>query len=762
LTLTTAALALAAASVSQAQQAPAESGPTLFGLSGTVDFGFRGTATDGDEARYQRYQDLRDGVFSRIVLGQVTDQRIVKVRAENIGYRNGYYGVDYNAGRTRVFGSVDSTPLNGSYLTSTPWVETSTGVFSLDATARSLVQNRVPGVVGVPAAVAQLATPSIFRSLASPFDLRSRRDTIDAGFAYDVNDRLGLNVSFGSAKRSGNQPYGMSFAFNNANELPIPLDNRTSNLNAGLEYSTSQGMFRVAWEASYFNNQIHDVVWDNPVRATDTNPYDPNGYSNGNGPARGRMSMPPDNSMNVVSTTGLYKLPSRTTVSGTLSFAAMNQNDTLIPWTINPAIANATVYQSFPALASLPRTTAEASVHGLNAAFNFTSRPNNVFGLNMRYRFNDHKNLTPAFDAREYVRFDAVPEETGSETQNFNIRQNTFDLTGTFHVVKYTSVNLGYIFDDFQRTGRAFSDMRDYTFRASVDTIGNQYLTVRASFDHTVRIGAGFSEASIEDGGAQPGLRFYDEADRDRNRGSLVVVVTPASMVDLTVQFGKGRDVFKGEGHEFGLLNNDNQTFTIGTSYSPLAQVSVGASYGRDRYQSLQSSRNANPPGTDYGSWTDPNRTWFLDNDENVNNVLTYVDLIKALPRTDIRVSYDYSDSDQAFIHSGPRITALSTNAILTPGDTRPCAAGLTSCFEALPNVTNKWHRLTADLRYDMTSKVGVGASYWYEKFDVNDFATLDVTPGVPRIDYLGSITMGYGNRPYEGSTGFLRLLYTF
>ena len=92
----------------------------------------------------------------------------------------------------------------------------------------------------------------------------------------------------------------------------------------------------------------------------------------------------------------------------------------------------------------------------------------------------------------------------------------------------------------------------------------------------------------------------------------------------------------------------------------------------------------------------------------------------------------------------------------------RPCAAGVNSCFEALPNVTNKWHRLTADVRYGITSKVGVAASYWYERLDITDFATLDLTPGVPRIDYLGLLSTGYGNRPYKGSTGSVRLLYTF
>ena len=53
---------------------------------------------------------------------------------------------------------------------------------------------------------------------------------------------------------------------------------------------------------------------------------------------------------------------------------------------INPAIANSAVYAKFPGLQSLPRGTAEADVRGINGLINFTTRPNNVFGLTARYR----------------------------------------------------------------------------------------------------------------------------------------------------------------------------------------------------------------------------------------------------------------------------------------------------------------------------------------------------------------------------------------
>jgi hypothetical protein len=67
------------------------------------------------------------------------------------------------------------------------------------------------------------------------------------------------------------------------------------------------------------------------------------------------------------------------------------------------------------------------------------------------------------------------------------------------------------------------------------------------------------------------------------------------------------------------------------------------------------------------------------------------------------------------------------------------------------------------DLKYSFSAKIGFALGYSYEKLSISDFATINL-PGTdqPRIDYLGGLTTGYGNRPYNGSTFTARLLYTF
>ncbi len=128
--------------------------------------------------------------------------------------------------------------------------------------------------------------------------------------------------------------------------------------------------------------------------------------------------------------------------------------------------------------------------------------------------------------------------------------------------------------------------------------------------------------------------------------------------------------------------------------------------------------------------------------------------MFKIGGKADLRFGWDFSDSDQTFAYGGPRPAALQ-------------AIGQ---FIALPNVTNSWNRLTADLKYYFTRNAGIGVGYYYEKFDVEDWATIDTngavlfTPatGEPRLDYLGGLLTGYGNRPYEGSIVHVRLLYLF
>jgi hypothetical protein len=793
--LSTAVLTLASTGVASAQQAqPAQTPPPQAapekspatqpglpnpGVQGLLDFGYRGSSWDGEQARWERYRDLRSGVVGGGNFISEKANSVLRFDAANVGYRDQTYTADYNQyGKVKVSAMWNSIPLNYSYNALTPWKDQGNNVWTLDAAARMAVQNKTPGVLGIGTTGANYNQASIFRAPSSVFSLQSRRDILGFGMKYHVTNALQLNVDMSSTHRGGTQPFGGSFAFSNGNEQPVSLDDRTNDVTAGLEWvNAGTSMLRAEWVGSWFKNQFQSLTWDNPLRATDftngkvptstTNgPWDNSGYSNGNGPATGRMALSPSNNMNTFRLVGLRKLPGHSSINGHLSFTAMNQNEDLIPWTTNSVIANSAVYAFFPGLASLPRPTAEAEVHGANALVNFSTQPTDYFGFDMRYRFNDRENRTPFFDAHNTVRFDAVPEDVpGLHPGKFNIRQNTFETGATLTVLPNSSIRLGYIMDDVKRTGRTFGDLTDYTFRLSMDKYGNQYVMLRGIYENTRRVGSGFSVEALDESGTQEGARFYDEAPLNRNKGTIIVQVTPTEKLDFGLSVAAGKDKYNHEGLEFGLLSNSNQSYNATFNLYPTSVVTFSGNYGYEKLSSLQKSRNANPfsgVAGAYESWTDPNRDWSLDNGETVHTYGLNLDVIKALPNTDVRFSYYGSKSDNAFLYSGPRIQELSTNVALTARDGLPCGAGISSCFEALPDVTNNWQQFGVSVKYLFGMKYGLNVGYSYEKLRIVDFATSNLPDGSPRMDVLGALTTGYGNRPYKGQALTMRFMYLF
>ncbi|MGH9239591.1 MAG: MtrB/PioB family outer membrane beta-barrel protein [Vicinamibacterales bacterium] len=790
-------LALTAALLLIPQLAAAQQPAAAAAATGTVDVGGMFTTTDGDEARYERYRDTRDGAYTSLALNRETGSYLFNASASHIGYRDQRYAVEYSRPRLDFGFHWISLPLNYSYLTRTPYT-TNGATLTLPDSAQAAVQGPTNATndgtaVGVPCApgappasctaatvAAAKANRSIYNTLADPFDLRHTRHTAMFGVNYAATSAVDLDAKFISSMRDGQQPWNASFAFNNAVELPQPIDQRTNDLSVGASWANPKGMVRVGWDGSWFNNSNPVLVWDNPIRLTDFNngntlfnclpngtggPWDCNGYSNGNGPAQGREALAPSNMMSVVSAVAMYKLATRTTLNGTLQFTNQRQDEALIPWTINSVIDQPATFANFPHLAALPRSTADAEAQGVNALINLSTRPTRRTNVTVRYRYNRRDVQTPIFDATEYVRFDAVPEEIEEGfSDQFDNSRHLFDANMSFSTNGWGTVRAGYGREDIERHGRGFADVAENIFRLSYDAYSNQYVTVRGSFDVGRRRGSGVVETGVDyeegPGGTQPTLRYYDEADRDRTRGSVILTAMPAETVDVFFQFAGGRDKYRPDtsvpvdrpGELFGLHRQTVTSYNVGANVHPSEMVSLGANYGRDTFSSLQRSRNANPPPDP--QWTDPSRDWTLDNDDKVNNFGLYVDLTRPLRNTDIRFGYDYSDSDNSFVHGGPRIAALTA----------------ASQFIPLPDVENTWHRATADVSYFITSRIGVGVGYYFEKLDVVDFNTIDTdgpvgfapATGDPRLDWLGGLTLGYGNRPYSGHTGFVRVLYRF
>jgi MtrB/PioB family decaheme-associated outer membrane protein len=693
-------------------------------LFGNVDFGGQFSDITGDPARYQRYRDLRDRPFVRNALfSRRTADWTLDVFADNIGLRDQRYVAQFrDVGKLRASFMWDQIPLFISRDTRMIYSQTEPGVFRLDDQLQSRNQ-------------AGVTTIRDYTDLATGFETRTERKTGLFDLVYTATRDLDFTVNVTSAARTGSIPFGAPFGFSNLIELPAPIDHRTTDARTSLEWANQRGLVSVGWDGSWFNNDVRTLIWDNPLKITDSPSYS-SAYSDGKGPAQARLALWPNNTSQYVHATGAVSTPGRGRFMGYVAVGSAKQNAELLPHTINSQIP----------VIPLERPTAEAEIRNTMLNLQYTARPVRAFGLVARYRYADVDNRTPHFETLGRVRFDGVYDDAAAspEPEAYSVKRKTFDVDGSFNVLRYTTVKVGYTNAITDRTFRIFEETIENVFRVSVDATGNQYFSVRGLFEDGTREGDGFDAHLLDEFGEQPGMRHYDVADRDRRRFTLIATATPLDVVGFTASVGVGRDEYPHS--EFGLQAYDSDQYSVGMDLIPTDRVGFNLTYAWEQYTSLTQSRNASP-GVQF---TDPLRNWLMDYDGKVKNFDATLDVAEIAPRTQVRFNFNWSDSDDIY------------NYVLVPNSTLPAP-------QQLAPVVNELMRGTIDLTYRLTERLRVGGGYWYENYKVEDFALGPLTmsdialpavqPGLPIVP-TNTLLLGYLYRPYTAHTGVVRLTY--
>ena len=106
----------------QPPQTPQSQPPVPTSLfTGTFDVGGLFTTVEGDKARYERYRDARDGVYSTFSLNRASDSYLFDANAVHVGYRDQRYAASVESRRVNAAFQWVSLPLNYSFLTRTPY-----------------------------------------------------------------------------------------------------------------------------------------------------------------------------------------------------------------------------------------------------------------------------------------------------------------------------------------------------------------------------------------------------------------------------------------------------------------------------------------------------------------------------------------------------------------------------------------------------------------------------------------------------------------
>ncbi|HYM26143.1 MAG TPA: MtrB/PioB family outer membrane beta-barrel protein, partial [Vicinamibacterales bacterium] len=605
-----------------------------------------------------------------------------------------------------------------------------------------------PGVLTIPSAIqtsvqnATQKTSALNTALigASAFDLQTKRSVADFKMLYNVTPELDFNVTAKNTQRDGSQPMTLGFGFSGVpDELAAPLDTRTTEFGTSLQYGNNQAFAKFGYDGSFFRNNIGSLTWSNPFRVTDSATL---------GPASGRIAYYPNTNQNTVSlSAGLNQLPGRSHVTGFISYGMLSNNDPLIPFTINSAIPS-------PAL---PRSTADVNAHVTAMNFTFTSRPVTPLWFSARYRQYEYDNRTAPFTVVNSVSYDySAAPGVNQTTELLSFTRHTFDADASYSPVTFFGVRAGYTREIVDRLDRWIDTTTEDLGRVSADLTGMKYVTLRGIYEYSQRRGA-VNVTDILAAGEQTTLGQYDIANRNRNRATGIVVVTPLSALSFNASAGRIKDEYPNS--YFGLRNSDNNVYSVGFDGVPIEdKVTFGVTYGYEKNTSLQASRYA--PHVTSGpnpNFNDPNSDWTDNAADNARTANASIDILKIVPRTDLRVGYDYIRAESTYLYtvlSGKPIVNL-TSATGAIGQALP---------SQLPAVTNQTDRGIVDVTYHLTSRVSVGLAYTYERYQVNDFAlgpqANGLIPSSPTTATPSIMMLGYYWLPYTANTYWARLTY--
>lgn len=695
---------------------------------GKIDFGYRGESLDGDEARYYRFRDLRDGAYvSRLMLAKETDTTAFFAEANNIGYRDQRYAGGFQAiGKLRAEFEWNQVPLFLAKETRSLYRDAGNGYMAIDDNIQSALQ-----AAGTAAAVRDPLISS-FLANAGTIDLRSRRDVGNFNLVYTLNRDVDFKFNLRNTNRNGNQVmafgFGNSPGLNPAVEFGVPVDDRTTDVRGVLEFANAKGMFSVGYDGSWYDNRLPLVQFDNPLRIANAN----------NGAAIGQLAWWPGNSAFSVNVNGSYKMPARTRASAAISMGQWEQDEQLPAPTVNTALVSPT----------LERTSAQTKADITSMVFGLNSRPVRNVYLSARYRYYDYDNKTPHFTVTNAVIGDWAATTQVHEIEPSSFARKTLDLDASMSPSKWMSFGVGYGREDADRTWRIFEKTAEDVFRATVDSLGSQYFTVRLKYEYASRTGSGFDGHLLDEVGEQPEMRHYDIADRDRSRFTTILTVTPMAYLNLNASVGLGKDDYTDTG--FGLRDNENNNWSAGFDIVPSDKVAFAVSYGFEKLTANQYSRTANPLSATDVSFNDPSRDWWLDSDDKVRTITADLDLTKVFPKTDIRLGYDLSDGEATYVYNmKPEQRVFTT----TP-------------LRQLPELNNKLTTGRFDVQHFVRENVALGIGYHYEEYKVEDFSLgestinqLDPRNGTTGV-FASTIYAGYLFKPYTAHTWWLRMSY--
>lgn len=705
-----------------------------------IEFGALDTDVDSNSSRFEEYRDLSSGFWLPRILVSGSgggDDRYFDFSATNADRSDARYTLGYGVlGRYELTVDYNKIPHRFGNDGHMLWTRTGPGTYELPDPTQAYLQNAIQTQYNTNRAginygfLNGLLQP--FLATAQEIDLGLERNRLRATLDLGRMGALAWRATYTHEARTGTRPYGASFGFSNATELPEPIDYDTDGAQIAGEWNGKRGGIRVGYEYSSFKNNVPTLYWDNPFRftsATDPSAYSSPGSGSIGGAAVGFADLAPDNQAGTLFVGGRGKFGAWT-ANGQVDYIRMKQDDRLLPYTLNAAIVGvdehgATFDPTNPA--NLPASRFDGKVDVLNATGNLGTRFADRFSLDFRVRYYDYDNGSSRIEVPGYVRYQAVWEAIARQSVPYAYTRTDASAELGWDLTRTTRLALAVVRESWDREYREVASSDEDTIRLTADSNPLPWLTLRASYDRGKRTTSNYdveaAEATfVEPEGATniPSLRRFDEAERDVDAWNLQVQLTPGDAWAVAFSSTGRKESYDAE---MGLLDDETANYNVDASYQLAQNQSLYGFYtfgDRDVFQRARQS-GATPS-------TNPLDTWQADFTEKNDTLgLGWNGTFASRWHPDVQVRWTKSDG-KADLYS-------------PPGGAPDVAVG----FDNYEDI--ELTAVVATVGYDITDHVSAQALYRYEDFTIDSFILQGLQNYLP-----GALLLDPNNRDYTAN----------
>jgi MtrB/PioB family decaheme-associated outer membrane protein len=745
---------------------------------GYVDFGVR--VATGDvygrpdlpfdpplhNSKFNEYRDVRDGFYLRRADVRFDNlfgtRNYVAFQSSNTIYRDQSYLASFGRyGKFKIQFRYDEIPHTYSNTTRTLYTQTSPGVFEFPALIRQALQSPVPTGSSLQDIINRQVVPQL--DFITPAIIRRAGTAL---FDYNLTSHWNLNAVYFRESQRGNRPIGTimnsspsaSATSGFGEELPEPIRYYNNLVRLGFDYGRNSWVFDAAYIGSFFQNDIHQLTWDNAFMLTG---------ETASTPLTGRMALYPDNRANYLSVAGATDLTKYLRITASITPGWLRQNAGFLPYSTNTAINTCgDGTQACTSLAALPESNAQGAVQTLAMNYTLVSQIWKNLELKANYRHYDYNNNTPV---RTFTPVQGdINSPSEDENTPFGFNRKNLELTGVWYFAKKSSVKAGYEAEWMDREHRDASHSLENSFFTSVDWMPNRDLLFRISYRHSDRNPDVYqSDAVVDQAGNdvpctdttttfftadQRCHRRFDESARLRNRGDALVQYSPTDKMTVSGFFGTVQDNYNRRGgtnspvplnfisgttnsyYLYGLLKDLSYNWGFDADYAVSPEVTFFAEYSHERYHKRMITRYRQPVSPPATILTCTNGCDTANNDWE-STAQEPVDIYSVggdwtLGKKIALTTYYSLSAGRANVDSRP----LGDPTVTAPGPNQFTLTG-TNAATPYPQTVNRTHELAVVLKYKLTSSFTPRLEYRYQQWDNRDYQTTVMTP------YMGCVS---------------------